>query len=219
MAAEASKIVDDSQRVVVARQLGVRFARPAGRRRPPARARRVVQRDGPLRADAARGVRRRLGARRGARAAQDRGDLRAAAHDHHPQRIARHFVRPLDQPLSRLRARLLLLLSRGRPTPISGFPPGSISRAGCSSRRARRRCWSASSRSRNTARASSRSAPTPTPISRSSGSIASPARCSKCWREARHPVGIVTKSNLVLRDLDHAARRWRPRGSSRSSSR
>ena len=29
-----------------------------------------------------------------------------------------------------------------------------------------------------------------------------PLRSSKCWRAHDHPVGIVTKSNLVLRDLD-----------------
>ena len=48
-------------------------------------------------------------------------------------------------------------------------------------------------------------APTLTPISRSSGNIASPDRCSKHW-PARHPLTIVTKSNLILRDLDILAR-------------
>ena len=48
----------------------------------------------------------------------------------------------------------------------------------------------------------SRSAPTPIPISRSSATTASRGRCWKCCREFNHPVGIVTKSALVVRDLD-----------------
>ena len=40
---------------------------------------------------------------------------RHGAQDHHPQRLARHLVRPLDQSLSRLRARLRLLLRPADP--------------------------------------------------------------------------------------------------------
>ena len=43
------------------------------------------------------------------------GHGRRNAQDHHPQRFARHRLRPLDQSLSRLRARLRLLLRAPDP--------------------------------------------------------------------------------------------------------
>ncbi len=43
------------------------------------------------------------------------GDVGEAEERHHPQRIARHRLRPVDQSLSRLRARLLLLLRPSDP--------------------------------------------------------------------------------------------------------
>jgi len=89
--------------------------RPAGRRGPPPRPRRRVQPERPAGSLPARADRRRLDGGRGARAARDRSDGRAAAHDHCAQRFARHLVRPVDQPLSRLRARLLLLLRAADP--------------------------------------------------------------------------------------------------------
>ena len=64
----------------------------------------------PLRAARPRGGRRRLGVAGGAAAAEDRGAGGGGAPDHHPQQIARHLLRPLDQSLSRLRAWLRLLL-------------------------------------------------------------------------------------------------------------
>ena len=64
---------------------------------------------------ARRGFRRRLDARGGAGAARHRSDLGEAEERHHPQRLARHLVRPLDQPVPRLRARLLLLLRPADP--------------------------------------------------------------------------------------------------------
>ena len=64
----------------------------------------------PLRAGDAPRLRRRLGDARGPAAVQDRSAGGEAAHHHHAQRVARHLLRPLDQPLSRLRARLRLLL-------------------------------------------------------------------------------------------------------------
>ena len=54
----------------------------------------------------------------------DRGDRREAAHHHRAQRFARHRLRPLDQSLSRLRARLRPIASRGRPTPSRASRPG-----------------------------------------------------------------------------------------------
>ena len=48
----------------------------------------------------------------------------------------------------------------------------------------------------------SRSAPTPTPTSRSSGQYRVTRSVLEVLRRTRHPTSIVTKSNLVLRDLD-----------------
>ena len=52
------------------------------------------------------------------------------------------------------------------------------------------------------AETSSPSAPTPTLTSRSNDAITSPAAFSRCSPSIRHPVSLVTKSALILRDLD-----------------
>ena len=116
-------------------------------------------------------VRRRLAEPRGAAAVPDHGHDRLHAQDHHAQRLARHFLRPLDQSLSRLRARLHLLLRAARRTPISGCRRGSISNPSCSSSPKRRSCSNANCRRRVMCRAPSPSAPTPILTSRSSASI------------------------------------------------
>ncbi len=78
--------------------------------RRAARARRGEQPGRTLRALRPRLDRRRLGPRgRNARASH-RGGGRAAAQRHHPQHLAGRGLRPLDQPLPGLRARLHLLL-------------------------------------------------------------------------------------------------------------
>ena len=84
--------------------------RRGGRRRAAARARRAVECLGPLRAGRADRLRRRLAGVRRTAAVQDHGDGRRDAQDHHAQRLAGYLLRPLDQSLSRLRARLHLLL-------------------------------------------------------------------------------------------------------------
>ena len=74
----------------------------------------------PVRAAQSRGGRRRLGqpGRAGGRPrAGDPGAARPRAHDHRPQRFAGRAVRPVDQPLSRLRAWLRLLLRPAEPRP------------------------------------------------------------------------------------------------------
>ena len=63
--------------------------------------------------------------------------------------------------------------------------------------------------------ARSRSAPTPTPTSRSSGSIGSPARCSRCWRAATIR-SASSPSRTSSCATSTSSRRWRPRGSPRS---
>ncbi len=92
-----------------------RAARRGGRARAPARARRAEQRLRPLRAAGAHRLRRRLALARRIAAVQDHGADRRHPQDHHPQRLARHRLRPLDQSLSRLRARLRLLLRAADP--------------------------------------------------------------------------------------------------------
>ncbi|MCK7492715.1 MAG: hypothetical protein MZW92_15140 [Comamonadaceae bacterium] len=92
-------------------------------------------------------------------------------------------LRPLDQPLPRLRARLRATASRGRPHAYLGLSPGLdfetrlVLQAGC-----RRSCCAQElARARLPRRRRSRWASTPTPTSRSSAGSASPAACSKCW--------------------------------------
>ena len=70
-------------------------------------------------------------------AVQDAGDDRRNAQDHHPQRLARHRLRPLDQSLSRLRARLHLLLRApdaclSRPVARARFRIQAVRQAGSS---------------------------------------------------------------------------------------
>ena len=96
--------------------------------------------------------------------------------------------------------------SRGRPTPIWACRRGSTSNRSCSPSRMPRACSKRNSPRKATSRARSPSAPTPIPTSRSRSSTGSCARCWKCWRRTSHPVGIVTKSALVVRDIDILSR-------------
>ena len=45
-------------------------------------------------------------------------------------------------------------------------------------------------------------APTPTPTSGARASTTSPGASSRCWPRPRNPFSILTKSTLILRDLD-----------------
>ena len=72
--------------------------------------RRAVERVEPLRRREEDPHDRRLGHRGRAAAAAHDADARRHAHHHRAQQLARHRLRPLDQSLSRLRARLHLLL-------------------------------------------------------------------------------------------------------------
>ena len=101
--------------------------------------------------------------------------------------------------------------SPGPRTPIWASRPGSISRAGCSPRRAPRRCSSASSPPPKY---------TPAPIAFGTNTdpyqpIERQYRITRSLLETlqrvRHPLSIVTKSNLVLRDLDILSE-WRRDG-------
>ena len=123
--------------------------------------------------------RRRRPGRRCPAAAQDRRADHARAHDHQPQRFARHSVHAVDQPLPGLRARLHLLLRAAdarvsRPLARPRLRDQALRQA-----QRRRPPRARSSRSPATAASRSRSAPTPTRTSRSNGSGRSPARSSR----------------------------------------
>ncbi len=92
--------------------------------RPPPRPGRAVECVRPLRAGGPGRVRRWLAEPRRPAAVQDHRHGRRHPQDHHPQQLAGHLVRPLDQPVSRLRARLHLLLRPADPR-LSG----SVARA------------------------------------------------------------------------------------------
>ena len=129
---------------------------------------------------------------RRATAVQDHGHDRRNAQDHHPQRIARHRLRPLDQSLSRLRARLHLLLRAPDPRLSRAF--GRLDFESKLFVKPDAPLLERELSAPNTRRARSRSAPIPTPISRSSGSIRSCAGSWKCWNARppgrhRHQIG------------------------------
>ena len=110
-----------------------RHARPSGPQSRPVGGHQSVR---PVRAGQPACLRRWLEFAGGTAAVQDRGAGREAAHHHHPQRIARHFLRPLDQPLSRLRAwlRLLFRAADARlhgPVAGAGFRIEAVRQAGC----------------------------------------------------------------------------------------
>ena len=154
------------------------------------------QSDRPFRAGEPARLRRRLEFARGTAALQDRGAGRKAAHHHHAQRVARHLLRPLDQPLSRLRAWLRLLLRAADPClygPVAGarFRIEAVRQAG-RGEAARKGAVARTA----TSRAPSPSAPTPIPTSRSRSSTASCARSWKCSTRA------------TIRSASSPSRRW-----------
>ena len=105
-------------------------------------------------------------------------------------------LRPVHQPLSRLRARLHLLLRP--PHALLSRPLGrvSTSRPSSTPRSTQPSCSSASWPIRATCPSSSRSAPSPTPTSRSSASTGSRGRCWRCW------------SGRATRSASSPSRRW-----------
>ncbi len=115
-------------------------------------------------------------------------ERRRDAHDHRPQRLAGHRLRPLDQPLSRLRAWLHLLLCAAEPRlsrPVARprfRKPAVLQAAGGGPARPP----NCAKRAMPAAR--SRSAATPTPTSRSSAGSRSPAAILEVLRDFRHPV-------------------------------
>ena len=94
------------------------------------------------------------------------------------------------------------IATRGRPTPIWGSRPGSISKPGCSPRSARRSLLEREL-------ASPKYRPAPIAFGANTDPYQPIERQYRITRSlietlarARHPLTIVTKSNLVLRDLD-----------------
>ena len=118
---------------------------------------------------------------------------RRDAHDHRAQRLARYRLRPLDQPVSRLRARLHLLLCAAeprlsRPVARPRFRDPHLLQAASRGAARGRNCAR-----RATPAARSRSAATPIRTSRPSAGSGSPASILEVLRDFRHPVTIVTK--------------------------
>ena len=135
-----------------------------------------------------------------------RGDRREAAHDHHPERFARHLLRPLDQSLPGLRARLLYCFAR--PThAFQGLSLGPRLRDQDLRQAERRR----SSSRRSCARRGYE--PKTIALGANTDPYQPVERRFRITRgilevldRANHPVGIVTKSALVTRDIDILAR-------------
>ena len=139
--------------------------------------------------------------------AQDRGDGRAAAHDHLTQRFARHRVHQRSIPIA--------AASTAAPIATRGPPRvhGVVARARIRKRSgedAAPALLDGNSPARNSPRRSPWAA-RPMATSPSSAITASPARARGAGRKG-HPVGIVTKSNLAPRDLDVLADRGLRRG-------
>ncbi len=150
MARSSAAALRDPRPLVPAARRRRAKARYRRRRQAPARPRRAVERLGPLRADRADRLRRRLAEPRGSAAVRDHGDDRRDPQGHHPQQLARHRLRPLDQSLSRLRARLRLLLRAADPRLSRPVARARFRDRSCSPSRTRRSCWSASCRRRAT---------------------------------------------------------------------
>ena len=123
---------------------------------------------------------------------------RAAESVYHPQRFARYPLRPVDQPLSRLRAWLLLLL-RGRARLYGALARAPFREPAVRPRRQQRRLERELAAARYSP-ARSPSAPTPTLSADRRACRISPLL--ETLQRVRHRLSIVTKSNLVLRDLD-----------------
>ena len=128
-------------------------------------------------------------------------------------------VRPLDQSLSRLRARLRLLLRAADPRlsralPRARFPDRSLHMKPDAAGFLRARAFGPALQAAD----DRASAPTPIPTSRSSDATRSCSRILEVFEHAGHPVGIVTKSNLIMRDID-IFRRMAARNLGRSRSR
>jgi hypothetical protein len=110
---------------------------------------------------------------------QDRGADRKAAHDHHPQRFARH---PFDRSINPYRGcEHGCIYCFARPThAYMGLSPGLDFEAKLFAKPDAPSFWSANWQSPATSRARSPSAPTPIPTSRSRRNGGSCARSSKC---------------------------------------
>ena len=126
--------------------------------------------------------------------------------DHHPQRLARHRLRPLDQSLSRLRARLRLLLRApdprlSRPVARARFRIQIVRQAGSGRAAGEANCRRPATQPKVIAIGTNTDPYQP--IERRYKVM---RRILEVLDRAGHPVGIVTKSALVLRDLDILAR-------------
>ena len=106
------------------------------------------------------------------------------------------------EPLSRLRAWLPLLLRESHATPISGSMPTRTSRPRSSSRPTCPRCCGRSCAGHPGRGSGWRSARPRMPTSPARGGTGSPGAAWKRCATTQTPISIVTKSTLILRDLD-----------------
>ena len=176
---------------------------PPQRPARPARARRAVECDGALREPGARGVRRRLDrARRGAGAAEDRGDGRAAR---------RPSSRATTAPTSASTARSIptaaastaaSTATRGPATPTWASRRGSTSRAASSSSRRPDGCWRASWPGRATRSAPIHIGGNTDPYQPQERRLRVTRAVLETLERFGHPFSIITKSGLILRDAD-----------------
>ena len=142
---------------------------------------------------------------RGIAAAQDHGDPGCVEDDRRAEQIARRSLRPLDQPLPGLRAWLHLLLRAADSCLARVSLPGSISRPGCLAKHGRCAicCEAALAEAAATeCRRSSRSATNTDPYQPIEREYRITRSILEVLSECDHPVGIVTKSSLVVRDID-----------------
>jgi hypothetical protein len=140
------------------------------------------------------------GAGRGAEAADHRHDR--AAEDHpHAQQLARHRLRPVGEPVPRLRTRLHLLLRPADPclprfVAGRGFRIPAVRQAGCRGAASPGAVEAGLSLRSDRARHQHR----PVPADRGRWKVT--RSVIELLHECRHPFTITTKSDRVLRDLD-----------------
>ena len=176
-------------------------------RRPGQGPRRALEPRGPLRVVESRGSGRRLEGERTRRCRRSGprspGDGEV---DHRAQRLARHPVRAVDQPLPRLRAWVRLLLRPPDPRLPRPVARASTSRRASSRSPTRRSCCARSSPRRATAVDRDRARRQHRSLSaRRARALRITRSILELLAECDHPFTIVTKNALVERDIDLVA--------------
>ena len=132
---------------------------------------------------------------------------------HHPQRLARHRLRPVDQSLSRLRARLHLLLRAAdarlsRPLARARFRDQAVRQAE-RRRAAASASWPTPGYAPKPIALGAEHRPLPADRARAT---ASRARCSRCWTATNHPGRHRHEVGAWSCATSTSWRRWPSRG-------